>query len=654
MKNKMNRLVKISFILLCFISGNSFAQEALKPLGGNINLIHYNPGQSLDKNYLNKVAAVNDTLPFFEDFYYAPNSPYPTGNHWTDSSVYINTGFALAPPSIGVASFDGLNRKGYPYNLSASPVVSAAADTLTSKPFNLLTQSGYTFSPADSIGLTFLYQKAGFGENPEVNDSLILEFYKPLYPVVTGTVTNYGYWFMVWSKRGTNSPTVGDSTFKRAFVRIKDTAYFHDGFKFRFRNKATTSGSVDHWHLDYINLKKNYFLTDTVYNEVAFGYMPRPILKNYSSMPYYQYNASEMGLKFSNFIRNNAVGVVKNTNYEYSIHDASGTMLSSYGAGASNTGNANPFVTRGWDSVLTHKNPPVNYTLSPMTDSTFFYVKHVISSNPDVWKYNDTIYQRLEFNNYYAYDDGSAEAGYYLNQPGAKTAVRYSINVTDTLHAMDIYFDPIVEGNLVQAFSFRMYVWEDGGGQPGIVKLKDSLVYPKYLQIGHNKMPRYFLTSPLILSPGTTYYFGVQQTSSQKMNIGFDRNFNHSNTLFYDVTGTWQQSAIPGSIMIHPVMGPAARALVGINETANQPKEGLIKVYPNPANDKLFIATSGLEKQNTYEIELYSVLGTQLQSTVLENGQTELNLQEYAAGLYFVVLKQNNTFLSQQKFIISR
>lgn len=631
---------------------NSFAQEFIAPLKGNLNLYHYNlkPQQ---KNASQKLTAVNDTLPFFEDFYYAPNSPFPTNKHWMDSSVYVNTGFGIAPPSIGVATFDGLNKQGYPYNITAPTQVSYAADTLTSRTINLYTQSSYTFSPADSLGLTFLYQRQGFGENPFASDSLIVDFYKPLYPVISGTNTTYGYWFRVWSTRGLNTPPTADSAFKRAFIRITDTAYFHDGFKFRFRNKSNGSGNVDHWNVDYINLKKNYYRTDTVYNEVAFGYMPRPILKNYSSMPYYQYNSLEMGSKFSNFIRNNNVGVTKNTNYEYSVLNSAGTVLSNYGGSASNTGNANPFVTRGWDSVLTHKNPPVNYTFTPMTDSCYFYVKHVISSTPDVWRYNDTIYQRLEFNNFYAYDDGSAEAAYYLNQPGSKTALRYTLNVTDTVHALDIFFDPFIDGNLVTNSTFRMYIWNDGGGKPGTVVRRDSAMLPRYLKLGRNQMPRYFFTSPVILGPGT-YYFGMQQTSNQPLYVGMDRNFDHSNALYYDVSGYWQNSAIKGSLLIHPIVGPTIRAAVGINEIKSTPKEGLIKVYPNPANEQITVTANGLNEKNNYKIELYNTIGSLVKTEEFTNGKVLLNISELQAGLYFVVLKENNTTLSQQKFLITR
>ncbi|MBL7895138.1 MAG: T9SS type A sorting domain-containing protein [Bacteroidia bacterium] len=644
---------KIILILMSvmFCKEIAFSQEKLVPLNGNINLMYHSP-QAQKNNSLQKVTALYDTLPFFEDFYYASRSIYPSGTHWTDSSVYVNTGFAIAPPSIGVATFDGLNRKGYPYNLTAQPVVSAAADTLTSRPISLGVQSSYTYSAADSLALTFLYQRGGFGENPEVNDSLIVDFYKPLYPVVTGTVTNYGAWFRVWSTKGSNSLPGNDTMFKRAFIRIKDTAYFHNGFKFRFRNKATTSGSVDHWNVDYINLKKNYLRTDTVYDEVALGYMPRPILKNYSALPYYQYQSTEMGTKFSNFIRNNAVGVVKNTNYEYAIMDENYSVLHTFGGSSSNAGNVNPFVTRGWDSVATHKSPPVNYTISPFSDSSRIYVRHIINSNPDVWKYNDTIYQKFELNNYYAYDDGSAEAGYYLNTYGAKLALRFTLNVTDTLHGLDIYFNPITQGNLIQATTYRMYLWSDGGGSPGTVIRRDSVAYPKYLQIGHNQMPRYFYTTPIILNPGT-YYCGIVQTTNQQLNIGFDRNFDHKDALYYDVSGFWQQSAIPGSIMIHPIVGPSARALVGIKETENK-KESSVKIYPNPTSDKLFIETKNINECNDCKIELYSVLGNKLNEEELGNGVKEIALSEYAAGMYFIVIKQNNKVVSQNKFIISR
>lgn len=652
----MKLINNILFILAFVVPFGSSAQEYIKAPGGNLNLFYGPPVKPIKNSSHQKVMAVSDTIPFFEDFFYAPNSPYPTGNHWTDSSVYINTGFAIAPPSIGVATFDGLNKHGYPYNIAATAIVSAPADTLTSKAINLLTNTlnTYTYSPADSVGISFLYQAGGFGENPASNDSLILELYKPLKPIISGTTTTgYGVWTKVWGTRGNNMPPANDTVFKKAFVRISDTAYFHDGFRFRFRNRATGAGSADHWHVDYISLKTNLFKTDTSYNDVTFGYMPRHILKNYSVMPYNQYQASEMGTKFQNFIRNNNVGVVKNTNYEYSIYSSAMALLDSYGSSSANTGNVNPFCTRGWDSVITHKTPPLNYTINPLTDTTTFIIKHIVNTNPDTWKYNDTIVQKLEFNNFYAYGDGSAESVYYHNMYGAKDAIRITLNVTDTLRALDIFFDPFIDGNIVKNSQFRMCLWQNNSGQPGTLLRRDSAMKPIYLDYGYNKIPRYFFTTPMILSPGS-YFVGMQQVTNQPLYVGFDRNVDHKSALFYDVGSGWVQSGVKGSLMIHAVFGEATRALVGIQEQTVKQKEGFIKVYPNPASDKLFISASELNNGDNYTFELYSMLGTKLARIAVENTTTEINLSDYTSGIYFVTLKQNNQPVANQKFIISR
>ena len=143
-----------------------------------------------------------------------------------------------------------------------------------------------------------------------------------------------------------------------------------------------------------------------------------------------------------------------------------------------------------------------------------------------------------------------------------------------------------------------------------------------------------------------------------KLHVGYNKKIttlNHMTKLYYDVFGFWQQSAIPGSLMIHPVMGHAVRALVGINEpTVKKQKDGIIKVYPNPANDKLFISASSLNSADDYKIELYSIVGDKLFEVKVENNTTEVNLNEYASGIYFVALNQTNNTISTQNFIISR
>ena len=171
---------------------------------------------------------------------------------------------------------------------------SLPADTLTSKPINLNLRV-----PSDSIALTFYYQARGNGDTPELSDTLLLDYWKPKQATWSTKV---------WYQRGNSNPNTNDTVFKRGFVWVSDTAYLHDGFKFRFRNKATTAGDFDHWHLDYVYMNINRgMIKDTTNIDFAFGYIPTPYLKNYSAMPWRQYDTNDMVAKNSVFIRNNGI-----------------------------------------------------------------------------------------------------------------------------------------------------------------------------------------------------------------------------------------------------------------------------------------------------------------------------------------------------------
>ena len=423
-------------------------------------------------------------------------------------------------------------------------------------------------------------------------------------------------------------------------------------FKFRFRNTATISGSLDHWHVDYVQIKQNYLYADTILDDIAFVYKPSSFLKNYSVMPYRQYNRSlEMVPKFRNFIRSN-FNSPKACSYDYFLKDENGLSVPTDAIGTFPTG-INPFSTSGYYTGIAAT--PV-FTLQPfpltLSDSTFYTIKHTLagSMSGDSKNFNDTLVHVQKFGTYYAYDDGTAEQAYYLNTYGAKTAMRFTLNVLDTLKSVRIYFDPITDGTAIQASSFRFkdVSWN-------ILNFKDSLVYPTYLSGSYNLMPTYNLTSCLPLGVGT-YYIGLQQTTNKALNIGFDKNTNHKDALYYDIGNGWVQSAIPGSLMINPVMGCTYPAPVGINE--NQ-KADLIKIFPNPAQDKITISYPGNQLENV-TVEILSALGQVVYtSSIISNEQ--IDISNIANGLYFIHLKGNNLNLptgqasvSPKKLIISR
>lgn len=630
------KINKSYFTLLLFgMLLNGISQEQLRPLSGNINLPQIKQTNTLASKTTSLIAM--DTIPFFDDFSYATTSPYPTYKHWVDSTVYVNTGFPIAPLSIGVATFDGLNKLGYPYNINAPLGSSGRADALTSRPINLQKKGVLSYSPADSVYLSFYYQAEGRGDAPESLDELILEFYKP----------NQKIWKKVWSKAGYN-PSAIDTTFKRVMFPIVDTAYFDSLFQFRFVNSATLSGSLDHWHLDYIYLNKNRTKIDTIIEDVAFGYMSTPFLKNYSTMPYRQFVAGEMATNIHNYIRNNSL-LTKTKSYKFDIYPKSGgASLFNYSGG---TNPITPFEPNGWHNTTSDYNPTFSYVFPTLIDSTFFKIVHTVIATPDNAKLNDTLIQIQKLTNYYAYDDGTAEQGYYLNAYGAKTSVRFTLNANDTIKGLNIYFDPIVDGLAISNSPFRIFIWADGGGGPSntTVIYKDSIMYPRYVKGSYNLIPRYNLTSCLQLSAGT-YYFGIQQVTNMPLNIGFDRNTNHKDALYYDIGSGWVQSTIPGSIMINPVLGcHEPPIIIGLQE---QNKNIEFTLFPNPAQNNFTIKTNSIKLENA-QIEILNSIGQSVLKTAFANNE-QIDISELPNGIYFVLLGGSEQTVSPKKIIISR
>ena len=85
--------------------------------------------------------------------------------------MFVNNTMYDYAPSNGVASFDGLDERGYPYSQFANPALGLGADTLTSQPIDL---NGFVAN--DSIFLSFYLQKQGLGDRPELQDSFFVDF----------------------------------------------------------------------------------------------------------------------------------------------------------------------------------------------------------------------------------------------------------------------------------------------------------------------------------------------------------------------------------------------------------------------------------------------------------------------------------------------
>ncbi|MFM7814878.1 MAG: T9SS type A sorting domain-containing protein, partial [Flavobacteriales bacterium] len=507
------------------------------------------------------------------------------------------------------------------------------ADSLTSLPINL---AGFTAE--DSVHLVFHFQCGGKGNQPDADgilgaegDSLILEFYSPL---------QQGEWFRAWSIEGGIDP----NEFQRVIIPITDFVFLQSGFKFRFINKCTLHGAVDHWNLDYIILNSNIYPSQFVYSEVAFQNPSPSLLTNkLTSMPwshfltdpayytqdsitYYQRNLGETS-NIATTVRISENGI---TNYTSSID-------------ANTQGN-------GY-SIFSRTRSLESYTFdSPNTDSVTFQICAAFSPT-DIHTSNDTMCIQQHFSNYYAYDDGSAERAYGLQNAGGKMAIRFNTPVEDTLLGYYAYFCPIQYVATDQ--TFIMQAWSETNGTPSelLTAELDNFTFhqPHYYESGPDLFIYYPLQTPISI-PAGNFFVGCIQQNAISLNFGLDKNTNaNGSLLFYQLQGqsTWLPSNITGSVMLRPVFKSAMPNWTQVDEQSSE----LLHLYPNPSHDVLTI--SGLNPTGRYEIAWISsegkLIGQQQASYVSQSAVVTTDL---SPGMYFLrITDLKDQAVSTMRFI---
>ncbi|MBK5284299.1 MAG: T9SS type A sorting domain-containing protein, partial [Bacteroidia bacterium] len=567
------------------------------------------------------ITAVGDTinLPFIEDF--SRGGIFPCACLWTDSSVFINSDFPNNPPTFGVATFDGVDKNGNPYNSAVSSY--DVADVMTSKPIDLDFQNDTT------IWLSFFYQPQGLGYAPAGRDSLVLEFFG-----------SDNIWHRVWSKPGSSN-----TAFVQRMIKIDSTLYLYNGFRFRFMNYASLSGMLDQWNLDYIRLDRNRSASDTsIINDVAFVKRSLSVLNNYQSVPYPHYKSdtsvamgSQKNVLLGN-LDNNPDTVNHDLQFlrdDFSLDYQTGD--SQVNLPAHGTANSN-------------KNFSFHFPSISGQDSLVYYVQNIINT-PDNNPANDTLLERQELYNYYAYDDGTAEGGYGLTVTGSEIAYQFSLLMTDTLRAVQMRFVPVDED--VHLHLFNILMWTNLSSTPTILASSQAPHYDSQ----YNSVPftdsingfhTYILDNPVVV--GGTIYIGWQQLDATVLRLGFDKNINSSSKMFFNVTGTWQNSALAGSWMIRPVFGKVLPVVVS---TGNEiESENKISVYPNPASDFIMIKNnSGIGEKVFFRI--YDVMGRMISAGQVNDQR--INVSTLKNGLYQIVFSENNLqTIGSRKIIISR
>jgi len=531
--------------------------------------------------------------------------------HWLDHQAYLNERFGYNPRSLGVVTFDGLDEFGYPYQIGTA--ITNYADRLTSKPLNL-----GSLSAADSVYLSFLVQPEGFGDIPETGDSLVLELY----------AKDLDQWFRVWSING-------DTTyaFKPVHVSVKDAKYFKKGFQFRFKNYGSLAGALDHFHIDYVHLRTQSFMADTLFKDFAMVYPLNTLLKTYTSVPWDHYKQTTQN-KMSD-----AVKVMVHNGSPNPENYQNGTIV--FGQGATNYGN---FTLQGF----TLAEQQINY--APGTTHTSFHdlssgseFPKNLSGNEQSFEVTTTVSAQFpndvnndqstfiqHFYNYYSYDDGSAEAAFGPTGVQSRLAISYEAYEPDSLIGIAMHFVPSVTD--VSTKLFLMTVWaDDGTGNPGQVLYEDDVFNTRSPIYGSNQnmFIKYYFPDTMKVAVPTKFFVGWRQLDQQRLNLGLDRNIDYSDKIKFSVDGggSWMSSPFEGSAMMRPIFSTSLDPILGVKPTENLAN---FNCYPNPVTEELhFQSSSQLENERKFIFDAAGRL-------ILETTENVVSFVGFQTGIYFV------------------
>lgn len=621
---KYTSLLLIWLLTLLHLSAE--AQEREGHLMFNPNLMNVvKPKLPVKKT---TAAAEPLSLPFFDDF--TGTGIFPDSSRWADFCTYVNNTMGNKPISRGVVTFDALDWKGLPYD-SFNNANFRYADSLTSQPINL---SLDVVTPSDSVYLSFFYQPQGNGFYPLVQDSLML-FLK----------TRFGGYKKVWSVAGSTL-----KPFRQVMIPISDSLYFDSFFQFRFINIGALHWADAIWNVDYVRVGKNRNLFDTAVNDIGFNTPPTQFLNDYTSMPYrqfYGYSSAERAVQQTCGLRNN-YDITQSTSHAYSgTVVKTGTILKSpVLTGITINPKETVQVTFPTYTSLITLASAGNY--GRVTFRNKFFIQSISTADPVE---NDTIVKDQIFDNYLAYDDGTAEKSYYLDLyptlPG-KLAIEYHLNKPDTMKGMAIYFGRQLPYAFNKQFDIKIYSSLAGiyGATTDNVLYTEEMCNPGYADT-INRFWIYKFTQSVPLPAGTFFAgtFQPAESGSDSLYFGLDVNRVGSNHAFYNVFSGWLPSLISGAIMIRPLLGQDV-AGTGIDDLtlANKPSW---RIFPNPANDQITIDIPS-DEAVTYTI--LNVQGQKLLSGVTKRGQL-IATTDLPSGLYFVRLADRSMIYDTQKFI---
>jgi hypothetical protein len=648
MKRTCSSFLSFLFILsLVMFSSSSSAQEIERDLVFTPNDL---PSEShvTDLGLQVRGGSSPMELPFLDDFawpsfFEESGVDLPGLVRWDSSPVRRTSTFAINPPTIGVATLDGLDAGGYPYQFNSIDA-HGWADTLTSREIYL----GGLIAD-DEVTLSFWYQGGGIGNAPDAGeDSLVVEF--------KSIGTEGDIWTRVWEDTLVGmSPEI----FTQVVIPIDNGIHLHNNFQFRFRNYGTLMGNADLWHIDYVFISENG-ITGNPIEELAFQYPPYTLLRSFSSMPWTHYSDNPgFHINDTLIVGNNNFGSGPNNQEDtgISIQLEDLNPIAYENEFIQNVSVAEgPFSTEYMANLLDSQGDPASILFDPTSSDTtaIFEVSlwedevGYYTNQSEVYD-NDSIGFSQVFTDYYAYDDGTAEKAYALEASSGQLAVRYPIAIPDTLDGLMIHFTPFYDNAELETFVIK--VWSDDAGVPGEqIDTMYQFHSPQYFTEGYDLFAYYPYDNPVPVSG--IIYVGFIQQNVERLNIGLDKNSNaNAGNLHYKLNpgSNWIASEISGSVMIHPVLRAGKILPSSINEIETFASGDISSdLYPNPTSYEVSF--------RTYEDmiwSVYSLNGSELMRGEANQSMTvTIDTSDLPAGVYWVGMTNTANSISSGKRLI--
>lgn len=606
------------FVIGLFFTSMLYAGMA----GAQLRLIPVQPhtdhmGKTEKANQRVKEEGIN--LPFWDDFSTYTGSP--DTSLWEEGSgVYVNPTRSINPPTLGVATFDGATSDGGLYD--TNPDAIGLADTLVSKPILL---GKISSADVNSIYLSFFWEHEGAQEKPDQEDSLRLLFRNQNDEWVVIDVF-------------TLADVVSETDFQQVIYKIKPE-FLHNNFQFKFEDYGRLSGPYDAWHIDYVYLDKGRQVDDKTYFDRAVATLPAGLLNGYYAVPKKQFFTNpDKYLSGSSISIYNLDKIFQPIEYSVIVSDENDPSRI-YATLNYNTP-LNP-ILQGLERRILTSNPLQLGDLDKDLDSIYLSLKFYISSGDSVlpnginYRINDTTTENFVIHDYYAYDDGTAEFGVGLDQNAGKIAYMFVLDRPDILNRVDISFINI-NRNQVNT-PFNLYVWKHLSDNASDVLTKRENQSVQSFS-GFNQFQTIKLQET---SVADTFYIGIEQLSSDYLVLGYDKNDNTGDRIFYNVSGGWQQNQdLKGSLMIRPYFNTTDIPLaIGESEKIQ------VKIFPNPASDHLDIEGS------VDLLELINLSGNTAGKWESLSGHNRIDLNKYPSGLYILYYQCGNKSDSQKLVI---